>query len=80
MTADSLYFSFGAEPFSVTDTTSIVGVEIVGSPCEYDREYRIALDAEHTTARQGDHYDALREPYAAGERLFFGWAIRMSTA
>ena len=62
-TADSPYFSFGAEPFSVTDTTLIVGVEIVGSPREYDREYRIALDAEHTTARQGDHYDALRELY-----------------
>ena len=45
----------------MTDTTLIVGVEIVGSPCEYDREYRISLDAEHTTARQGDHYDALRE-------------------
>ena len=28
--------------------------------CEFDR---IALDAEHTTARQGDHYDALRELY-----------------
>ena len=62
-TSDSLYFSFGAEPFSVTDTTLIVGVEIVGSPREYDREYRIMLDAEHTTARQGDHYDALRELY-----------------
>ena len=47
----------------MTDTTLIVGVEIVGSPREYDREYRIALDAEHKTARQGDHYDALRELY-----------------
>ena len=48
----------------MTDTTLIVGVEIVGSPCRADREYRIALDAEHTRrSRQGDHYDALRELY-----------------
>lgn len=60
---DSLYFSFGAEPFSVVDTTLLIGVEIIGLPREYDREYRITLDSEHTTARLGDHYDALQEFY-----------------
>lgn len=31
-TSDSLYFSFGTEPFSIIDTTLRIGVEIIGTP------------------------------------------------
>ena len=49
-TTDSLYFSFGKEPFSVTEKTMEVGVEIVGSPVSHDRGYRIRIDPLRTTA------------------------------
>ncbi|WP_290540489.1 DUF4843 domain-containing protein [Alistipes sp.] len=58
-TSDSLYFSFGAEPFSITDTTLRIGVEIIGTPVGYDREFRIGIDASRTTAQAGIHYDPL---------------------
>ena len=32
---DSLYFSFGELPFSVTDTTLRIGVEIIGAPASH---------------------------------------------
>lgn len=57
-TADSLYFSFGKEPFAVQDTTMFIGVEIVGSPAPHDRRYRVRIDAEQTTAVADLHYDA----------------------
>ena len=57
---DSLYFSFGELPFSVTDTTLLIGVEIIGSPADYDRMFNIALDNSRTTARLHEHYDELR--------------------
>ena len=57
-TADSLYFSFGELPFSVTDTTLRIGVEIIGSPVSFDRTFFMSLDRERTTARSGEHYDA----------------------
>ena len=60
-TTDSLYFSFGKEPFSVTEKTMEVGVEIVGSPVSHDRGYRIRIDPLRTTAQAGQHYDALEE-------------------
>ncbi len=60
-TTDSLYFSFGKEPFSVTEKTMEVGVEIVGSPVSHDRGYRIRIDPLRTTAQAGLHYDALEE-------------------
>ena len=60
-TTDSLYFSFGKEPFSVTEKMMEVGVEIVGSPVSHDRGYRIRIDPLRTTAQAGQHYDALEE-------------------
>ncbi len=54
---DSLYFSFGELPFSVTDTTLRIGVEIIGAPVSYDRTFRIELDRVRTTARVPEHYD-----------------------
>ncbi len=57
-TSDSLYFSFGELPFSVTDTTLSLGVEIIGSPAAYTRTFNIALDEQRTTARLHDHYEA----------------------
>ena len=62
-TTDSLYFSFGELPFSVTDTTLRIGVEIIGSPVGQDRVFDIALDRDRTTARIGEHYD---EPSTVG--------------
>lgn len=57
---DSLYFSFGELPFSVTDTTLLIGVEIIGSTAYYDRMFNIALDNSRTTARLREHYDEPR--------------------
>ena len=57
---DSLYFSFGELPFSVTDTTLLIGVEIIGSPADYGRMFNIALDNSRTTARLREHYDEPR--------------------
>lgn len=54
---DSLYFSFGELPFSVTDTTLSIGVEILGTAADHDRRFRIALDEDRTTARPDEHYD-----------------------
>lgn len=56
-TTDSLYFSFGELPFSVTDTTLRIGVEIIGSPEPSGRTFHIALDSGRTTARLTEHYD-----------------------
>ena len=60
---DSLYFSFGELPFSVTDTTLLIRVEIIGSPASHDRTFNIALDNSRTTARLHEHYD---EPQMEG--------------
>lgn len=57
---DSLYFSFGELPFSVTDTTLLIGVEIIGSPAGHERIFNIALDHSRTTARLHEHYDEPR--------------------
>lgn len=57
---DSLYFSFGELPFSVTDTTLLIGVEIIGSPAGHERIFHIALDNSRTTARLHEHYDEPR--------------------
>nr|WP_122119943.1 DUF4843 domain-containing protein [Alistipes megaguti] len=56
-TSDSLYFSFGTEPFSIIDTTLRIGVEIIGTPVDFDREFRIGIDASRTTAEAGIHYE-----------------------
>lgn len=60
---DSLYFSFGELPFSVTDTTLLIGVEIIGSPAGHERIFNITLDNSRTTARLHEHYD---EPQMEG--------------
>lgn len=60
---DSLYFSFGELPFSVTDTTLLIGVEIIGSPAGHERIFNITLDNSRTTARLHEHYD---EPWMEG--------------
>lgn len=57
---DSLYFSFGELPFSVTDTTLLIGVEIIGSPAGHERIFNITLDNSRTTARLHEHYDEPR--------------------
>ena len=60
---DSLYFSFGELPFSVTDTTLRIGVEIIGSPVSYDRKFYLKIDRNRTTDRIPEHYD---EPMPEG--------------
>lgn len=60
-TTDSLYYSFGAQPFSVEHADMAVGVEIIGSPAERDRRYRIRINDELTTAVAGEHYEPLQE-------------------
>ncbi len=57
-TTDSLYFSFGKEPFAIQDTTMNIGVEIIGSPAPRDRHYSVRIDAEQTTAVADSHYDS----------------------
>lgn len=57
---DSLYFSFGELPFSVTDTTLLIGVEIIGSPAGHERIFNITLNNSRTTARLHEHYDEPR--------------------
>ena len=47
-TTDSLYFSFGKEPFSVTEKMMEVGVEIVGSPVSHDRGWSSGSSEQDT--------------------------------
>ncbi len=54
---DSIYFSFGTEPFSVTDTTLRLRVEIIGSPQTADRHFKIDINEDRTSAKAGLHYD-----------------------
>ena len=61
--ADSIYFSFGAEPFSVMDTTLRLRVEIIGSPQPQDRHFQIQINEDKTTASVGRHYDQLPLEY-----------------
>ena len=60
---DSIYFSFGAEPFSVMDTTLRLKVEIIGSPLPQERRFQISINPSRTTAREGLHYNALQPEY-----------------
>lgn len=60
-TTDSLYYSFGTQPFSVEHTDMSIEVEIIGSPAGHDRKYRIRINDELTTAAAGEHYDPLTE-------------------
>lgn len=60
-TTDSLYYSFGAQPFSVEHADMAIEVEIIGVPAEHDRTYRIHTDDTRTTAVAGEHYDPLQE-------------------
>lgn len=58
---DSLYFSFGKEPFSVKDTTIAVEVEIVGKPSDVPLSFKIRLDKSRTTASETLHFDHVGE-------------------
>ena len=62
-TSDSIYFSFGKEPFSVMDTTLQLKLEIIGQPKDVDRQFTIRLDENQTTAKAPLHYDALQTEY-----------------
>lgn len=68
-TSDSIYFSFGSEPFSVMDTTLQIKVELIGRPVSSDREYDLHVDPSRTSARETEHYDPLQKRYtlAAGQ-------------
>ncbi len=67
--SDSLVFSFGLLPDSVTIDTAKVVMEFLGRGADYDRTYRIEVIADSTTAVAGSHYEALDEyqTFRAGE-------------
>ena len=58
---DSLYFSFGKEPFSLKDTTIAVKVEIIGRPSHHPLSFRVSVDNSGTTAFEGSHFDHIDE-------------------
>lgn len=60
-TVDSVVYSFAGKP---EDTyTMKLQVNLMGSATDYDRTVRVVLDQEHTTAKEGTHYDALHSSY-----------------
>lgn len=66
---DSLYFSFGKEPFSLIDTAVAVKVEIIGKPSPTPLSFRIRVDDSATTALEGTHFDRIEPQWhiAPGE-------------
>lgn len=55
-TSDTLYFSFGALPFNVSDTVIRIPVEVLGMPEDFPRTYRMEIDETVTDALPGIHY------------------------
>lgn len=62
-TTDSLYFSFGKEPFSITDTTIVLKAELIGVSSVNPLSFAVDIDKNKTTAIIGEHYDGLLKEY-----------------
>ena len=61
--SDSLYFSFGKEPFSVIDTTIKIKVELIGLPSDSPLAFRIKMESSRTTAKEREHFEPFPEDY-----------------
>lgn len=59
--ADSIVYSFAGK--DVTECTVNLQVDLMGMAVDRDREVRLAIDPELTTAEEGLHYRALETSY-----------------
>lgn len=69
--SDSTAFSFSVSPIKTLDTTLVVRIRTLGNVKDYDRPVKLAVDVEHTTAVEGQHYvmdlRAIQIPAGASE-------------
>ena len=56
-TGDSVVYSFAGK--GVTEYTVNLQVDLMGEAVDWDREVRVSIDPELTTAEEGTHYRAL---------------------
>lgn len=67
---DKVTFSFGMLPDEVMKDTARVGIRVLGQKSDKDRQYRVSVDADSTTAEAGKHYEALQQQYTFKAGLF----------
>ena len=60
-TADSIVYSFAGK--GVTEYMVNLQVDLMGEAVDWDREVRVSIDPELTTAEEGTHYRALETSY-----------------
>ena len=60
-TGDSVVYSFAGK--GVTEYTVNLQVDLMGEAVDWDREVRVSIDPELTTAEEGTHYRALEASY-----------------
>ncbi|MCW3466139.1 DUF4843 domain-containing protein [Chitinophaga nivalis] len=56
---DKVTFSFGMKPEQVIKDTAKIAVRVMGQRSDKDRQYRLSIDNDSTTAIPGVHYEVL---------------------
>ncbi|NML37820.1 DUF4843 domain-containing protein [Chitinophaga sp. G-6-1-13] len=66
---NKVVFSFGMRPDSIIKDTAKIGIRVMGQQADKNRQYRISIDKDSTTAQEGVHYEGLKELNTFGKGL-----------